>query len=222
MMRAVLIMALAMATPAVAQQSFAAPDGCTGKLTVQHRNCVMVNVWTCEADAAGDQWIALIGQAGVFSVQRVDDQFQWMESYKVTGNEMLQVPAPDPASLDELFANGLDTWDFTLDTDDGPERHVGFDMLTGETFVIGDETLLETEFQGRTLDADGNEIYAGSGRQFVSETHRLFFLGQAWDDANPDQITDSSPVDFIYPGEDGFFSDKPRYECNVIESAFQP
>ena len=221
-MRAALIAACVMATPAVAQQSFAAPDGCTGKLTVQHRSCVMVNVWTCEVDAPGDQWIALIGQNGVFSVQRVDDQFQWMESYKVTGNETLQVPAPDPASLDELFANGLDTWDFTLDTDDGPERHVGFDMLTGETFVIDGETLLETEFQGRTLDADGNEVYAGSGRQFVSETHRLFFLGQSWDDENPDQISDSSPVDFIYPGEAGFFADQPRYECNVIESRFRP
>lgn len=222
MIRAALITALAMASPAVAQQSFAAPDGCTGKLTVQHRNCVMVNVWTCDADAPGDQWIGLIGQAGLFSVQRVDDQFQWMESYKVSGNEMLQVPAADPASLDELFANGLDTWDFTLDTDNGPERHVGFDMLTGETIVIGDETLLATEFQGRTLDADGNEIYAGSGRQFVSETHRMFFLGQAWDDATPDDVIDSAPVDFIYPGEAGFFSDQPRYECNVIESGFRP
>lgn len=222
MIRAALISSLALATPAVAQQSFAAPDGCTPKLTVQHRACVMVNVWTCDADAPGDQWMALIGQAGVFSVQRVDDQFQWMESYKATGNEVLQTPAPDPASLDELLANGLDTWDFTLDTDNGPERHVGFDMLTGETFVIDDETLLETEFEGRTLDADGNEIYAGSGRQFVSETHRLFFLGQAWDDADPDQITDSSPVDFISPGEAGFFADQPRYECNVIESGFRP
>ena len=222
MKRLALILPLLMASPVMAQQGFAAPDGCTGKLTVQHRNCAMVNVWTCDPDAPGDQWIALIGQNGVFSVQRVDDQFQWMESYKATGTEVLQVPAPDPASLDELFATGLDTWDFTLDTDNGPERHVGFDMLTGDTIVIGQEVLLGTEFQGRTLDADGNEIYAGSGRQFVSETHRLFFLGQSWDDENPGQISDSSPVDFIYPGEPGFFADQPRYECNVIESGFRP
>ncbi|WP_322891123.1 MULTISPECIES: hypothetical protein [unclassified Yoonia] len=216
------LIALTIATPVAAQQTFAAPQGCTGKLTVQHRNCVMVNVWTCEADAAGDQWLALIGQNGVFSVQRVDDQFQWMESYRITGNERLQVPAPDPASLDELFATQLDTWDFTLDTDAGTERHVGFDMLTGETVVIDGETLLATEFQGRTIDGDGNEIYAGSGRQFVSETHRLFFVGEAWDDASPDQVTDASPVEFIYPGEPGFFSDQPKFECNVIESGFQP
>jgi hypothetical protein len=216
------LIALTVAAPVAAQQSFAPPQGCTGKLTVQHRNCVMVNVWTCDADPAGDQWLALIGQAGVFSVQRVDDQFQWLESYKISGTEMLQVPAPDPASLDELFAAQIDTWDFTLDTDAGIERHVGFDMLTGETVVIDGETLLVTEFQGRTTDADGNEIYAGSGRQYVSETHRLFFLGEGWEDATPDQITDSSPVEFIYPGEAGFFTDQPRYECNVIESRFRP
>ena len=84
------LIALTVAAPVAAQQSFAPPQGCTGKLTVQHRNCVMVNVWTCDADPAGDQWLALIGQAGVFSVQRVDDQFQWLESYKISGTEMLQ------------------------------------------------------------------------------------------------------------------------------------
>ncbi|ARU02646.1 hypothetical protein [Yoonia vestfoldensis] len=216
------LIALLLAAPVAAQQSFAPPQGCTGKLTVQHRNCVLVNVWTCAADPAGHQWLALIGQNGLFSVQRVDDQFQWLESYKLNGTEILQLPAPDPASLDELFATQLDTWDFTLDTDAGTERHVGFDMLTGETIVIDGETLLVTEFQGRTTDADGNEIYAGSGRQYVSENHRLFFLGEGWEDATPDQIMDSSPVEFIYPGEAGFFADQPRYECNVIESGFRP
>lgn len=215
------LVALLAAAPASAQQSFPVPAGCTGTLTVQHRNCVVVNVWSCEADKAGDQWIALIGQEGLFSVQRVDDQFQWLESFKTSGNETLRQPAEDPASLDELFATGIDTWDFTLDTDNGPERHVGYDMLTGETVVIGDETLLATEFQGRTLDADGTEIYAGSGRQYVSETRRLFFLGEGWDDASPDQVTDTSPVDFIDPGEPGFFADQPRYECNVIESGLR-
>jgi hypothetical protein len=222
MIRGAVIIALAMAVPAVAQQGFPLPDGCTGTLTVQHRGCVMVNVWSCDADAPGDQWIALIGQNGLFSVQKVDDQFQWIESFKVTGNEVLQTPADDPASLDELFANGVDTWDFTLDTDRGPERHVGFDMLTGDRIVIGDEVLLGTEYQGRTIDVNGVEIYAGSGRQFVSETRRLFFLGQSWDDADPAQVRDASPVEFINPGAPGFFADAPIYECNVIESGFRP
>jgi hypothetical protein len=211
-----------LAAPAVAQQSFAAPEGCEAKLTVQHKSCVLINVWTCEADIPGDQWIALISQQGVFSVQKVDSEFQWLESYKVTGNEQLITPADDPASLTELFANQVDTWDFTLETEGGTERNVGFDSLTGEITVIDGEELLNTEYSGRTVDQDGVELDLGSGRQFVSEKHRLFFFGEAWQDATPDQIIDMSPVEFIYPDEPGFFSDQPKYECNEIDASYQP
>lgn len=223
MMKPILIFAtLMLATPAVAQQSFAAPEGCTGTLTVQQKGCVVVNVWTCEADNPGDQWLGLFGQAGLFSVQKVDDEFQWLEAFKATGNEALEVPAPDPSSLTELFANQIDTWDFTIKTEEGPQRNVGFDMLTGEKTVIDGVTLLNTEYQGRTLDADGNEIDASSGRQYVSEDMRLFFFGQSWDTATPDDVIDMSPVEFIFPGEPGFFSDQPIYECNELETGYQP
>lgn len=223
MMKPLMILAATvMATPVVAQQSFDAPEGCEPKLTIQHKGCLLVNVWTCEADAPGDQWLAVFGQGGLFSVQKVDAEFQWVESFKVTGNEALQTPAADPASLTELFETQLDTWDFTIETEDGPERNVGFDMLTGETTTIDGELLLNTEYAGRTLDADGNELDNGSGRQFVSETHRLFFFGESWDANTPDQVTDMSPVEFIYPGEAGFFSDSPKFECNQLETGYHP
>ncbi|KQB95199.1 hypothetical protein AL073_16865 [Loktanella sp. 1ANDIMAR09] len=218
----IILSALVVAAPATAQQSFAAPEGCEAVLTVQNKGCVMTNVWQCAADEPGDQWIALLTQAGVFSVQKVDAEFQWVEAYKVTGNERLITPAEDPASLTTLFETQIDTWDFMLETDEGTERNVGFDMLTGETTEIDGEVLLNTEFQGRTIDGDGNVIDASSGRQFVSEEHRLFFFGETWSDDNPDQVIDMSPVEFIYPGEPGFFADMPVYECNVIESGFRP
>lgn len=217
-----MLSALALATPVAAQQSFAAPEGCEAKLTVQQKGCVMVNVWTCEADNPGDQWIALIGQSGVFSVQRVDSEFQWMETYSVMGNESLQDPAPDPSSLTELFENQIDTWDFTIETEDGIERNVGFDMLTGDVVDIDGETLFVTEFEGQTLDGDGNLLDASNGRQYVSEDHRLFFFGESWAADTPDQISDMSPVEFIYPGEAGFFAAQPVYECNQIETGYRP
>ncbi|SFR52445.1 hypothetical protein SAMN04488005_2547 [Yoonia tamlensis] len=223
MMKPLMTLALlTLASPAVAQQNFAAPEGCEAKLTVQQKGCVMVNIWTCEADNAGDQWIALIGQAGVFSVQRVDREFQWMETYSVLGNETLVEPVPDPSSLTELFANQVDTWDFTITKETGDERNVGFDLLTGESVEIDGETLLMTEFQGQTLDADGNILDASNGRQFVSETHRLFFYGQSWQAETPDQIIDMSPLEFIYPGEPGFFAAQPKFECNEIETSYRP
>lgn len=218
----IILGALAMATPAAAQQSFSAPEGCTPRLTVQHKGCVVVNVWTCEADDPGDQWLAVFGQGGLFSVQRVDREFQWVESFKITGNERLQMPADDPASLTELFEEQVDTWDFTLETEEGIERNVGFDMLTGETIEIDGETLLQTEYTGRTLDGDGNVLDNGSGRQFVSERHRLFFFGESWEADNPDQVTDMSPVEFIYPEEPGFFSQSPKFECNQLETSYRP
>lgn len=218
----VILTVLLAAMPAAAQQSFGAPEGCEAVLTVQNKGCVMTNVWQCDADAPGEQWIALITLAGVFSVQKVDAEFQWIEAYKLTGNERLVTPAEDPASLTELFDNQIDTWDFTLETDDGTERNVGYDLLTGETTEIDGEVLLNTEYQGRTIDGDGNEIDASSGRQYVSEKHRMFFFGENWPQDDPEQVIDMSPVEFIYPGEPGFFSDSPKYECNVIESGFQP
>lgn len=218
----IILSALTLATPVVAQQTFAAPEGCTGTLTVQQKGCVLVNVWTCEADKPGDQWLALIGQGGLFSVQKVDSEFQWIEAYKMSGNETLQTPAADPASLTELMANQIDTWDFTILTEDGPERNVGYDMLTGETTVIDGVTLSQTEYQGRTLDGEGNEISADAGRQYVSEDLRLFFFGQSWDAATPDQVIDMAPVEFIFPGEPGFFSDQPIYECNQTETGYRP
>jgi len=222
-MKPVMIFAsLMLAAPAVAQQSFAAPEGCTGTLTVQQKGCVVVNVWTCKADNPGDQWLGLFGQGGLFSVQKVDDEFQWLEAYKQSGNETLEMPAPDPSSLTELFANQIDTWDFTILTEEGPQRNVGFDMLTGNTVVIDGVTLLETEYQGRTLDADGNEIDASIGRQYVNEDMRLFFFGQNWEADTPDDVFDMSPVEFIFPGEQGFFSDQPIYECNELETGYRP
>ena len=223
MMKPLMILgALALATPVAAQQNFSAPEGCTPKLTVQHKGCAVLNVWTCEADPQGDQWLAIFGQGGLFSVQRVDSEFQWVEAFKITGNEKLQTPADDPASLTELFETQIATWDFTLETEDGTERNVGFDQLTGETVEIDGETLLQTEYAGRTLDAEGNVLDNGLGRQYVSEKHRLFFFGESWEADTPDDVLDMSPVEFIYPGEAGFFSDTPKFECNQIETGYHP
>lgn len=201
-------------------QTFPVPDGCEGVVTVQQKGCLVVNVWQCSADAEGDKWIALFSEAGLYSVQHIDREFQWLESFKVTGNEKLVLPAPDPASMTELLENGLDTYEFVIDKNSGPERTVGFDTLTGVETVIDGEPLLQTEYEGQTLAEDGTVIDNSGGRQWVSAKHRLFFFGESWDAGNPDATIDLSPVEFIYPDEAGFFSEKPKFECGVIESSF--
>ena len=212
--------ALLLAPVMVSAQTLTVPDGCEGVLTVQQRGCVMVNVWQCEADPAGDKWIALIGEGGVFSIQHVDREFQWIEAFKPSGTETLEQPAPDPSSITELLENGIDTWEFVLNKPDSAERNVCYDALTGLEVIIDDEPLLQTEFEGKTLSGDGTEIDNGAGRQYVSAKHRLFFFGESWNPATPDDVVDLSPVEFIYPGESGFFSERPKFECGVIESRF--
>lgn len=212
--------ALFLAPVFASAQSLSVPEGCEGVVTVQQHGCVMVNVWQCEADPVGDKWIALIGEGGVFSIQHVDREFQWLEAFKPSGTETLEQPAPDPSSMTELLENGIDTWEFVVNKPDSSERNVGFDALTGLEVIIDGEPLLQTEFEGRTLMVDGTEIDNGAGRQYISARHRLFFFGENWDPATPDDVVDLSPVDFIYPGEDGFFSQSPKFECGVIESRF--
>ena len=217
-----LIPLMLLAAPATAQ-GFAPPAGCEGTLTVQHRSCLVTHVWTCEADAPGDQWVALMTQRGLFSVRKVDRDFQWLETYYTSppATERMLPDAPDPASLTVLFAEQTDTYDFTVTNDRGTpdERVRGFDLLTGETVVIDDEPLLATEFAYEVTLPDGTVDYRGAGAQYVSETHRLFFLGTSWEADTPDDITDMSPVEFTYPGEPGFFAESPRYDCGVLSKA---
>jgi hypothetical protein len=212
--------ALIMAPVMVSAQTLSIPDGCEGVMTVQQRGCVMVNVWQCEADQEGDKWIALIGESGLFSVQHVDREFQWVEAFKPSGTETLEQPAPDPSSVTELLKNGIDTWEFMINKPGNSERNVGYDALTGLEVIIDGEPLLQTEFEGKTFLMDGTEIDDSAGRQYISAKHRMFFFGEGWDAATPDDIIDLSPVEFIYPGQQGFFSERPKFECGVIESRF--
>jgi hypothetical protein len=222
-MRIALII-LCLATPAMAAETFAPPAGCTGTLTVQMRSCLVTNVWTCAADAPGEQWVALFTQEGPWQVRRIDRDFQWLTTYyaSTASVETMQQPAADPSNLDELLTTQNDQYDFIVTRDDGtaPERFVGYDRLTGESVQIDGETLLRTEFAYDVLAPDGAVTSSSAGRQFVSATHRLFFFGQDWNLATPDLITDASPVQFIYPGEAGFFSSKPTFDCGIVMSSF--
>lgn len=205
-------------------QASVLPQGCDGVLTVQHRSCLVSNVWTCEGDAEGLQWVALFDTEGPIQVKQVDKEFQWLTAGYFSPPQVrtMETPAPDPASLTELFGTGMDTYDFVVVPDDGtaPRRYEGFDRITGETVIDG-EPLSTTAFGFSVTDPEGTVLYSLEGRQFVSERHRLFFLGQSWDPANTARVDDASPVEFIYPGEEGFLDVDPRYECQAILSSLE-
>lgn len=204
--------------------TFAAPPGCTGFLTVQSRGCTVSNHYRCEADADGDQWSASFDPDGLFRVGRIDRETQWIESYSMTPTVRQSLdPGPaDPASFSELLADGIDTYDFNQTEAATRTRVRGFDTLTGRSVTIDGVKLQETEFDFLELSGDGTVLRKATGRQFISPEWRLFFSGiEEWDFGEGPVPADGTPKEFIFPGEKGFFSTRPIFDCNVTSSGLE-
>jgi hypothetical protein len=218
-MRTCLILACltAPAAPALAG-TWAAPEGCEVFMTVQSKACRVSHYYKCAADAPGDQWRVDMDQEGPFFYSRIDSEGQWVESYDPV--KQLLDPAPaDPASFSELLAAGIDTWDFTLSKADGTgSRATGFDRLTGKTVVIDGITLSQTEVEFTEYDLAGNVTRRSRGNEYLHPDWRMFFAGPGETDLGDGQWRpiDGSPVEFIFPGEEGFLESQPKYDCDAL------
>jgi len=204
--------------------TFTAPPGCTGFLTVQSRGCTVSNHYRCEADAAGDQWSASFDQDGLFRVARIDRETQWIESYSMpsTLRQSLDPGPADPASFSELLETGTDTYDFSQTEAATRTRVRGLDTLTGRSVTIDGVELQETEFDFLEMSEDGTVLRKATGRQFISPEWRLFFSGiEEWDFGDGQSPVDGTPKEFVFPGEAGFFSTRPIFDCNVTSSGLQ-
>ncbi|MEM6758001.1 MAG: hypothetical protein AAF601_00840 [Pseudomonadota bacterium] len=211
------------AAPALADQ-FVPPVGCTASLTVQSKNCEVTHVYTCEGDPVGVNWSVTFDNDGPVFVDKIDYETQWLETFHVFQGvrESLITPAADPASLTELLATGIDSYDFRLRAEDGEIRVVGYDQIVGDVLTIDDEPLLPMVFEGRYED-DTGVFMTISGTQYVSEKHRRFFGGifEVTEDGDT-RTWDASPFEFIYPGEPGFLDKTPRYECAASMIGYAP
>lgn len=222
--RAMIGCAALLAAPAIAQDLFQLPPGCEATLTVQSRSCEVTHIYQCASDATGTSRSVVYGFEGPILLDKIDYETQWLETYVFfTGAlETLIAPAQDPASLTELLASGIDSYDFRLTTPEGETRVVGYDEIVGPALTIDDEPLLPMAFEGR-YEEDGETTITISGTQFVSARHRRFFSGQFEVTEDGDTRTwDASPIEFIYPGEPGFLSKTPRYECEASMIRFVP
>ncbi|MBI1170944.1 hypothetical protein GC209_06050 [bacterium] len=209
---------LMLAAPAFAG-TFTPPSGCTTKLTVQSRGCIVSQFYTCEADAPGDQWRADFGGNGPFFLSKIDAEAQWLESYEFDPQtkETMDANPPDPASFSELLAKGLDTFNFSLSKSDGTHSTVkGFDKLTGQTAVIDGVTLKQTEYEYTQTDDNGTVMRHSRGHEYISEEWRTFFSGHSEYENEDGSWTpgDNAPVKFIRPGKPGFGATLPLFECD--------
>lgn len=211
----------AFGAPALAQSGdLPLPEGCAGFLTVQAKGCVVSNYFRCEADPEGVQRHLTWFEDRLTGASVVDSEYQWLESYGTNKEEVLG-EAPDPASLTDLFETGEDTYEFELIDRSGPEeerfRIIGVDRLEGSEVEIDGEPLSRTIFAMRRINEEtGEEVLSVTGAQFVSEYRRLFFSGTETISLNGRSIDiDHTPVEFIEPGERGFFATTPLYGCGV-------
>jgi hypothetical protein len=198
-----------------------APAGCEVFMTVQAKACRVSHYYTCSADAPGEQWRVDLDQEGPFFYSKVDSEAQWIESYDPIKQVLNPGPA-DPASFSELLAEGMDTWDFSLTKADGTgSRASGYDRLTGRTVVIDGITLQETEVDFTEYDPTGNVLRRSRGNEYVSADWRIFFAGPGETDLGDGQWRpiDGSPVDFIFPGEEGFLATQPVHDCDALTAA---
>lgn len=213
------IVALAGAAGA-ADRTFKVPEGCTAYATVQLRGCQVAHHYRCTGDAPGDQWAAYLDGEGPHFVSRIDAETRWLESYDLIDGERDQLKdETDPASFTVLLQSGRDDFDFTTQSSTGEvRRYRGYDQLTGETVTIDGVPLERTTFSLSAETASGEMIWRRSGKQFIHREWRLFYSdAETFENAAGDVVeTADTPVEFSFPGDKGFLSAEPKFDCDVV------
>lgn len=221
------LLLLALASPATAK-TFTPPQGCEVFMTVQARQCRVSNHYRCTQDAEGDQWRADFDQDGLFFMSRINGEAEWVESYDMGNPVVRQTLGPNPqdrASFSELVSSGADSFAFGLSDDTGAQSSVtGYDRLTGRTIVIDGISLRETEFEFTETDPSGTVLRQSRGNEYIHPDWRLFFAGPSeWNGGDGNFLPlDGSPVEFVFPGESGFATTEPLFDCDAVMSSLSP
>ncbi len=222
-MKTLAIIATLAPVGAMAQTPFSLPAGCTAYLTVQETSCSVDHHFRCNGDLAGTQRRVSLDEDRMIFMGQIDAETQWIESYHpLSGHTERLVSNPaEPASFSDLIANKVDAYDFqTTSPEIGITRYVGTDILTGRTVTIDGVTLDETKFEITAMSPDGMTLWQSEGYEFINREWRLFLSGTATITNSTETFErDNSPKEFIFPGEAGFLSSKPKYGCGVVMSA---
>ena len=225
--RSLAITALALSTGqsgtvSVAQEAetFALPAGCEAFVTIQYKLCLLSHHYTCAGDAPGLQHRVDVDDEGPIFISTIDEETQWIESIDIRLGitDRLDPGATDPASFTELTRNGRDDFNFSTTSDTGETlTYRGRDLLTGETVVIDDVPLLRTETFSRAEYIDGTLAWESQGNEYIHLDWRMFIAGQSVT-RTPDGSyeRDDAPVEFAFPGEDGFLALSPKFNCQAL------
>lgn len=217
------LLCLAGPMPVAAQTAptFVVPSGCEAFLTVQSRQCSVAHYWTCEMEEPGLFWRVSVDANGPSYLSQSDQDYRWLQGFSLRhDSQSALISEADPADLDELFETGRDEMNFTLQqTENGvtfEQTYEGYDAVSGVEVEIDGETLLLTEFAYEYETEDGTQ--RTSGNQFLSRDRRMFFGGVETTilPSGESFESDRSPREFIEPGEPGFLSMVPLYDCGEL------
>lgn len=221
-MRALALILLA--SPAAGAGLFQLPAGCEGLVSIQAVDCTVTHLYRCEGDAQGDTHRIDLGEDGAIFYTRTDREARWMHSIDLhNGREERLGEARDPASMDELLAQGADSWDFDMqEVGGGIERFVGYDQLTGKAVEIDGVQLLRTAFDMTAYDGSGQQTWASRGNEYVMPDWRVFIGGTSTvtPPEGDEYDRDGSPMRFDFPGDDGFLTTQPLFGCSVNLARF--
>lgn len=202
--------------------NFAPPKGCTVYMTVQMHNCQVANYYTCSDDESGNQWAAYADGEGVYYISHIDYETRWLMSMSTDTGEVEALDpgaSKDQPSFSALLSEGKDDYDFvTRSSHRGMQRFVGTDTLTGQSVTIDDVPLETITFDLREDDEAGQMVSHRTGTQYISRKYRLFLSGdERFEAAQGDVVTyDDSPVRFDFPGDPGFSTETPEYDCDLM------
>lgn len=209
--------------PAAAQaqeERFPLPTGCEAFVTVQYKLCTVTHHYTCAGDAAGIQHRVDIDDEGPYFIGTIDAETQWIESQDLRLGIIDRLdPGPnDPANFTELTRTGRDDFDFSTTSDYGETiQYRGRDKLTGQTVVIDEVPLLQTETFARATRDDGSLVWESQGNEYIHLEWRLFLGGQTVTRSQDRTIQDDdAPVAFHFPGEPGFLAREPEFNCDAL------
>jgi len=225
MKKTLTILLASIALPATAQtvEIFELPEGCEAYLTVQTQECSVDHMFSCEGDDEGHQRRVSINENGVNYLGEIDEETQWIESVHLGAGhrEALSEEITDRASISDLIEQGIDTYDFTTESEEiGQSRYVGQDSLTGETVMIDGVLLDQTQYNITAYGSDGEVRWSSEGNEYISKRYRMFFSGTSTvTTPNGTFESEDNPVEFLFPGETGFLSANPKFGCGETLSS---
>ena len=201
--------------PVLADPVMDVPQGCTGFLTIQLENCSVLNHWRCERDPSGRYSVTKIDSDQTEIQQQVLEGLSLLEMTVVQHDQRITVDQIDLEEYHELLEKGADTYASVLRYDDSG-YHIalqGQNELTGKTVVIDGVDLLEVKSTSEFTHPSG-QITRKTVMQYIMPSGPLWVPDRIMETGPDNVIAHLGPVDFVWPGQDGFMTRVPRFNCS--------